>query len=95
MILAKKHDGPFGLFFWFKGVDHRRAGGPWWYRSFETDPERQEFLRVVGDYLVAWAFETNRNVDPRCVYPNENSIVHPFMGGKIWREAKKTLGMNP
>lgn len=39
------------LYYWFKGVDPHRPGGPWWYRDFNSAEELKQFLHDVMPFL--------------------------------------------
>lgn len=41
----------YRLYFWFQGVDESRPGGPWWYRDFHIEKERDKFLDDVVPFL--------------------------------------------
>jgi hypothetical protein len=39
------------LFFWIAGAPEDRPGGPWWYRDFMSDEQRDAFLEDVRPFL--------------------------------------------
>lgn len=32
------------LYYWFRHAPENRPGGPWWYRDFTSDDERELFI---------------------------------------------------
>lgn len=45
------------LYFWFRGSDRNRPGGPWWYRDFHNADERTVFLDDIVSFLFAYCEE--------------------------------------
>lgn len=47
----------FRLYYWFKGAPENRAGGPWWYKDFESYNRRVMFLAALKPFLKLAYFE--------------------------------------
>ena len=59
------------LYYWFKGVDPDRAGGPWWSREYDS-----YFLQDIRPFLCAYAI-----VDEKDHFDQYN--LHPPISAKI------------
>lgn len=66
------------LFYWFKGVQKDRIGGPWWARDFYEEAGINEFLQDVAPFLFkavkAEGLEPfSRGYSPMDIYPPEDA----------------------
>lgn len=65
------------VYFWFKGVNANRFGGPWWARSSAEIkspnlPNPLGFLGSIEPFLYAWAIDPNTNevnTEGGCIAP--------------------------
>lgn len=72
------------LFFWFRGADHRRIGGPWWYRDFYCEADRDRFLDDIYSFLYKYALDANRLPPYRTDQASKGVIyIHPPEGAEI------------
>ena len=46
----------YRFYYWFKGVNGDRDGGPWWFRDFNTEEQRLEFLDALEPFLFRFSF---------------------------------------
>jgi hypothetical protein len=40
----------YRLYWWFKHVDPKRLGGPWWCQDFYSEEDRQEYRTVISPF---------------------------------------------
>jgi hypothetical protein len=70
------------LYFWFRGVDKDRIGGPWWVR---TGPREtlEGFVRDARPFLHAWCIANTPPSDPYYIEPPEPwALIHYETEGK-------------
>ena len=55
------------LFFWFDGAPEDRPGGPWWYRDFLSEEDRDKFIvdtrRFLHIFVICDVKDTPYRVD--------------------------------
>lgn len=50
------------LYFWIAGAPEDRPGGPWWYRDFMSEEDRERFLDDVRPFLYQYVYSRNEEV---------------------------------
>jgi len=68
----------YRLYFWFKGTDPDRKGGPWWIQDFNDTLDHSAkhnmavFKETMIPFLHAWALEAGENLESLESYPYDN-----------------------
>jgi hypothetical protein len=73
------------VYYWYKGADPKRNGGPWWYRDFIHYPEAIKHKTALNPLYHAYAITKGEEgkLPPMNIRPPEDAEIF-YPNGRNW-----------